>query len=120
MDELLTAEEAERKLKMAPGFIYHNWRRLRMPFVKIGKCLRIRPEDLDRWVQNRRVYLETEEEKERRLARIAEDVAKRAGIGKADRGKVIPIGRPRVKEEITEHKREPIPGWNRKYFGSGG
>lgn len=52
MIELLTEKEAARRMRFAPGYL----RKLRVtggspPFIRIGRSIRYRPEDLDGWIE---------------------------------------------------------------------
>jgi excisionase family DNA binding protein len=48
--ELLTAEEAAVLLKVAPSTVYRMMRSVEIPCVKFGRCVRIRPGDLQRFI----------------------------------------------------------------------
>ncbi len=54
MLELLTTREAARVLKTRPSCLENwRWRGEGPPFVKIGRMVRYRPEDLSSWAEER-------------------------------------------------------------------
>ena len=55
LEELLTPEEVSEKLKVKLSTIYHWGQRRTIPSVKIGKHLRFRIRDIDRWIKKNRV-----------------------------------------------------------------
>lgn len=52
-DPLLTVPEVARRLALPVTRVYELCRQGRLPTVKIGKYIRVRPEDLARWVGHR-------------------------------------------------------------------
>jgi len=56
-DALLTRDEAARYLNVQPGTL-RVWaceRRYPLPFVKVGRAVRYRLEDLDRFIESRTI-----------------------------------------------------------------
>lgn len=49
-DRLLTAREAGRYLGLAEGTVRNKANKDEIPFVKLGKSLRFRKSELDRWI----------------------------------------------------------------------
>lgn len=55
MDDLMTTEEAARALRLAPDTLA-TWRSTReadLPYVKLGRAVRYRPEDVRAFVDSR-------------------------------------------------------------------
>lgn len=50
-DRLLTPEEAATYLGYKPGTIYNKANRGEIPHVKLGRALRFRLSELDRWIE---------------------------------------------------------------------
>lgn len=55
--KLLTRQQAAQYLDVTAGTlaVWASTRRYDLPFVKIGRKVRYRPEDLDRWLEARTV-----------------------------------------------------------------
>lgn len=55
--KLLTRQQAAQYLDVTAGTlaVWASTRRYDLPFVKIGRNVRYRPEDLDRWLEARTV-----------------------------------------------------------------
>ena len=51
MDELLTVKEASRILSLSISTLYAFVHQKRIPYVKLGKSLRFRRNDLEQWVE---------------------------------------------------------------------
>jgi excisionase family DNA binding protein len=49
--QLITVADASRQLAFKPAYIYELVRQGRLPAVRQGKYVRIRPADLQRWIQ---------------------------------------------------------------------
>ncbi|MBB5938812.1 helix-turn-helix domain-containing protein [Streptomyces zagrosensis] len=49
-DRLMTMNEVAAYLGKPPSWVYGNWRRLEIPFRKVGQALRCRPTDLEKWL----------------------------------------------------------------------
>ncbi|MFI7315444.1 helix-turn-helix domain-containing protein [Streptomyces sp. NPDC093595] len=50
MTKLLTLDEVAAYLDRPKSWVYGNWRRVEIPFRRIGNQLRCRPADLERWI----------------------------------------------------------------------
>ncbi|WP_438291774.1 helix-turn-helix domain-containing protein [Streptomyces sp. HUAS TT7] len=48
--KMMTIDDVADYLTKPKHWVYDNHSRLNMPFKKIGQALRIRPADLDKWV----------------------------------------------------------------------
>jgi excisionase family DNA binding protein len=48
--KMLTLDEVATYLDKPKKWVYENWRHLGIPFRRIGNQLRIRPSDLDAWI----------------------------------------------------------------------
>ena len=55
MEKLLTEQEAESFLGMAPGFLRKNryMGRPHPPFIKVGTAIRYRPSDIEQFIEER-------------------------------------------------------------------
>jgi len=54
-ERLLNVQEASRILGVAPKTLYQwRWMRKHLPFVKVGKSLRVREKDLMRFIRERK------------------------------------------------------------------
>ena len=54
LEEFLTAEDVSEKLKIKLSTIYY-WVQVRaIPFFKVGRHVRFRASDLDRWLERQR------------------------------------------------------------------
>jgi len=55
MEKLLNEREAEEILGMAPGFLRKNRcvGKAHPPFIKVGKSIRYRPSDLEKFIEER-------------------------------------------------------------------
>ena len=51
MEQLLTAPEVARYLKLSRSKVYYLIARKRLPHIKIGKNVRIRQMDLEKWLE---------------------------------------------------------------------
>ncbi|MEM2175127.1 MAG: helix-turn-helix domain-containing protein [Candidatus Micrarchaeia archaeon] len=56
MEELLTPQEIAKLLKVKLRFVYHLTSSGRIPYVKVGRFLRFRPEDIRRWLSEKTHY----------------------------------------------------------------
>jgi excisionase family DNA binding protein len=64
MDKLLTVRDVAQLIAMTPFGVYSLVHKKRIPAVKISRrCLRFRPEDIDRWLQEKSQGVETAEPK---------------------------------------------------------
>jgi len=52
--EMLDKHDVERILKVSPGTVNNMMRRGELPYVKIGKVVRFREEDIDRIINGER------------------------------------------------------------------
>ena len=52
MQQLLTIGEASHLLNISRWTLYRHVAERRLPVVRIGRSVRIRPEDLDRYLRN--------------------------------------------------------------------
>lgn len=59
-DRLLTAREAGRYLGFAEGTIRNKASRDELPYVKLGRSLRFRRSELDRWIIDQQAATESE------------------------------------------------------------
>ncbi|MGW2230532.1 helix-turn-helix domain-containing protein [Streptomyces formicae] len=50
MTKLLTIDDVAEVLNVPKHWVYDNHKKHNMPFKKIGRTLRCRPNDLDRWI----------------------------------------------------------------------
>lgn len=53
MTKLMTVIDVAAYLGVPKSWVYDNWKREEIPFLKIGQGLRCRPNDLDRWLDAR-------------------------------------------------------------------
>lgn len=62
MSQILTTEQAAKRLGFEPGTLDQwRWRGCGPPFVKFGRWVRYRSDDLDDWVANRQSFRSTSE-----------------------------------------------------------
>lgn len=54
MTQLLTVTEAASHLRQKRSWVYANWRRLGIPFIKVGNSLRVRASDLEKWLDSQK------------------------------------------------------------------
>ncbi|WP_126641605.1 helix-turn-helix domain-containing protein [Embleya hyalina] len=47
---MLGVDDVATYLGRPSSWVYENWRPLKIPFRKIGRTLRCRPADLERWI----------------------------------------------------------------------
>ncbi len=52
MDSIMTVPEVARYLKMSKSKLYYLVQRKQIPHIKIGRNVRIRESDLNRWIEN--------------------------------------------------------------------
>ncbi|WP_370419568.1 helix-turn-helix domain-containing protein [Streptomyces sp. QH1-20] len=50
MTKLMTVSDVAGFLDVPKSWVYDNWKREEIPFRKIGQSLRVRPNDLERWL----------------------------------------------------------------------
>jgi excisionase family DNA binding protein len=50
-DDLLTAEDVARLLRMTPSWVYAQTRRYRIPHLRLGRYVRFRREALQVWMR---------------------------------------------------------------------
>ncbi|MFF4606165.1 helix-turn-helix domain-containing protein [Streptomyces sp. NPDC001339] len=50
MTKLMTVDDVAKFLTVPKQWVYDNWKKQEIPFRKVGKSLRVRPHDLDRWL----------------------------------------------------------------------
>lgn len=61
IDELMTEQEAAELLKVKPGTL-NSWRclgRHGLPYIRVGRAVRYKRSDLERWLDNRTVTPQT-------------------------------------------------------------
>lgn len=51
-DELLTPQEVAKYLKVQIHWVYERTRRQELPVKKLGRHVRIRKSDLEKWIDN--------------------------------------------------------------------
>lgn len=51
LGELLTVDEVAARLKWHRNTVYNRVHQRTIPFVKVGRSLRFKPADLDRWIE---------------------------------------------------------------------
>ncbi|MFD7235488.1 helix-turn-helix domain-containing protein [Streptomyces syringium] len=49
MSKLMTVVEVAEYLGVPKSWVYSNWKGEAIPFKKVGKSLRCRPNDLEKW-----------------------------------------------------------------------
>lgn len=52
--QLLTAEQAAAQLAIKPSAVYRLIRRGELPAIRIGRLVRVHPDDLSAWVEHQR------------------------------------------------------------------
>jgi excisionase family DNA binding protein len=52
MDAIMTVPEVARYLKMSKSKLYYLIQRKQIPYIRIGRNVRIRESDLNRWLDN--------------------------------------------------------------------
>lgn len=52
---LMKVPEVADNLGMTVSWVHDNWKPLGLPFIKIGNGLRMRPSDLNEWLEAQRV-----------------------------------------------------------------
>jgi excisionase family DNA binding protein len=57
-NEILTIEDVCKKLKLTKNQVYHLTSARRIPCFKVGKSLRFRMKDIDRWIDDQMEYYE--------------------------------------------------------------
>lgn len=58
LEDLLSVEEASKKIGMAVGTIYNrinNTKDFPIPFLKVGKLLKFRPSDIQKYLESREI-----------------------------------------------------------------
>lgn len=55
MEEILTIPEVARFLKLSRSKAYYLVQRKQIPHIKIGKNVRVRKSELEKWLQSRTV-----------------------------------------------------------------
>ena len=58
MEKIYTVPEVAEYLKMAKSKIYYLNQRREIPFIKIGRNVRIKEADLLKWLEKRRIAYE--------------------------------------------------------------
>lgn len=59
-NEVMTAKELAQSLKLSEDYIRRMVSQRTIPFVKIGRSVRFRPRDIDKWLSTKRVYTKNE------------------------------------------------------------
>jgi excisionase family DNA binding protein len=57
MDEIMTIPEVARYLKMSKSKVYYLIQHKEIPHIKVGRNVRVRESDLNRWLQQQLVGL---------------------------------------------------------------
>ncbi|MER6502297.1 helix-turn-helix domain-containing protein [Streptomyces sp. NPDC001455] len=52
MTKLMTVDDVAEFLTVPKQWVYDNWKRKQIPFRKVGQSLRVRPGDLDLWLDD--------------------------------------------------------------------
>ncbi|MEV0442506.1 helix-turn-helix domain-containing protein [Streptomyces spectabilis] len=50
MTKLMSVNDVAEFLGVPKSWVYDNWKREAIPFKRVGKSLRCRPNDLNRWL----------------------------------------------------------------------
>jgi excisionase family DNA binding protein len=50
LEELMTVDEVAARLKWHRNTVYNRVHRNSIPFVKIGRSVRFKPAEIDRWI----------------------------------------------------------------------
>lgn len=52
-ERLLTVEEVAEQLNVCTSYIYRLTHLKRIPYIRLGKYVRFKPADIDRWIESR-------------------------------------------------------------------
>lgn len=52
---MLTVDDVADYLVKPSSWVYSNWKREGIPFRKVGQALRVRPADLENWIDSQDV-----------------------------------------------------------------
>lgn len=51
-ERLWTVEQCADYLAKPPSWVYGNWTRMRMPAIRVGRCVRFRPAEIEEWLDS--------------------------------------------------------------------
>lgn len=55
LEDLLSVDEAAKKLGISPSAIYNNRKTLSIPYIRIGRLIRFRPSEIQKFLDKRTI-----------------------------------------------------------------